>query len=67
MQLERLAEAKLAVRSSFQQAFTVPGSGDPDEQAGTIPDLVGFSLQGLAEQAQELRPFLRALVPPEKF
>jgi len=65
MQPERLAEAKLGVRSSFQQAFTVPGSGDPGEQAGTIPDLVGFSLQGLAECGR-LRPCRRALVPPEK-
>lgn len=32
-----LAEAKLGVRSSFQQAFTVPGSGDPGEQAGADP------------------------------
>lgn len=56
MQPEGLAEAKLGVRSSFQQAFTLPGSGDPGEQAGTIPDLVGFSLQGLAEHSQDLRP-----------
>lgn len=56
MQLERLAEAKLGVRSSFQQAFTMPGSGDLGEQAGTIPDLVGFSLQGPEEHSQELRP-----------
>ena len=56
MQPEGLAEAKLGVRSSFQQAFTLPGSGDPGEQAGMIPDLVGFSLQGLAEHSQDLRP-----------
>ena len=37
MQPERLAEAKLGINSSFQQVFTVPGSGDPGEEADADP------------------------------
>lgn len=67
MQPERLAEAKLGINSSFQQVFTVPGSGDPGEEADAIPALIGFILQGLAEHGWELGPYLKALVTTERF
>ena len=49
-----------------QQARTMPGFGDPSEQAAMTMALVGF-LQPFGEHGQELGPCLRALITTERF
>lgn len=66
MQPERLVEARPGISSPLSKLCTMPGFGDPSEQAAMTMALAGCP-QRFGEHGQELGPCLRALITTERF